>query len=151
MKRYDDSIHFNHKRHLEIKQEYMARIIVESGLLKGDSMKSKMTICHFIGSLVGNLIDALLLQRNVAIRISDIDPTPTVKNKILNCFQKLNLILWVEKGYSFKETKDANIPAHDLTKIAPSYKILDVFDPTRISISKAWGIVVRANNTEIKQ
>lgn len=123
-------------------------MFVESGLSKGYSLKSKMTAQHYIGSLVGNLVEAFLLQRNLAIRISEPDPTPSVKNKILDGMKRLQMIDEVRKGYSFKTTT-LEIPKSDLTKIEPNHSILNVIDPTHIKPSKAWSVIVRKGNDEI--
>lgn len=148
MKRFDDCLIFSHSRHLEVKQEYMTRLFVESGLSKGYSLKSKKAAYHYIGSLVGNLADAFLLQRNLAIKISDPNPTPSVKNKILEGMKRLQMIDEVRRGYYFR-TSTSEIPRSDLTKIKPHPTILDVFDPTRTKPSKAWSVIVRRGDEEI--
>jgi len=150
MKRFDDCLTFSHSRHLEVKQEHMSRLFAESCLSKGYSSKSKMAAHHYIGSLVGNLVEALLLHRNLAIKISETDPTPSVKNKILEGMKRLQMIGEVRKGYSFKTTT-LEIPKSDLTKIEPNHSILNVFDPTRIKPSKAWSVIVRKGNEEIPE
>lgn len=148
MKRFDECLIFSHSRHLGVKREHMARLFVESGLSKGYSSKSKMTAHHYIESLVGNLTEAFLLQRNLALRLSDPDPTPNVKSKILEGMKSLGMISEVRKGYSFKTTSP-NIPKRDLTKIEPSETILDVFDPNSVVPSKAWSIIVRKGQEEV--
>ena len=148
MKRFDDCLTFSHSRHLGVKREYMSRLFEESGISKGYPLKSKMAAHHYIESLVGNLAEAFLLQRNLALRLSDPDPTPNIKNKILEGMKRLDMISDVRKGYSYKTTS-LKIPKSDLTKIEPSRKILDVFDPASIVPSKAWSIIVRKGDDEI--
>lgn len=148
MRRFDSCLEFDYSRRLEVKNDILVHLFKESGISKGYSLRSKMEILLFVESLIGNLIEAFILQRNLALRLSDPHPTADAKNKILKGLERLKLIAEVRKGYSFKNSS-LSIPKSDLTKIEPSELILNAFDPLKSSPSKAWSVVLRKDGKEI--
>jgi hypothetical protein len=149
MKRYDDCLTFNEAKHVGVQPAFLSTLFNVSGIQKGLSVKSRVSAHHFAGTLIGNLLEANMFQRNLAISISSPSPTPLIKKRLLEGLSNLGIIKEIRKGYSFKTT-ELNIPKHDLTKIVSHDKVFEVFDPTSIIPSKAWSVVIRKDKEEIR-
>lgn len=148
MKRFDDHLTLSESRFLDCKHQFVSEIFSLSGLNKGLPLKSRVSAVHYLGCLVGNLCEAVMLGRNLALPISSPDPTPTVKNRIIKTLLDEGYATGFKRGYSFK-TSSLNLPTKDLSKIEPHPKIFEAFDPTAVTISKRWSVFVRQGNDDI--
>jgi hypothetical protein len=128
----------------------LAKIFEVSGISKSHSFRSKSLVKDYVQDLTGNLVEAYLFKRSLALKISDPKPSPRAKKRILETLEELGFIGEIRKGYAFsKEKARAGLPRFDLTKVEPTSKVLELFDPGLVKPSKSWSVVLRAEEKEI--
>ena len=149
MKRFDDCLVYKQDRMVELKPEFVQRVYKQFKINKGLSSESSRLGYFYLQGMVGNLIEAAMLQRNLVIRLTTGNPTPLVKHRILDALKAVGYIKEIRKGYYYKDSK-LSIPKTDLTKVDPSLTAIESFDSSRVKTSRTWSVIVRDGDREEK-
>lgn len=132
-------IYYSLKKNLPLKKDFYFEILKNAKMHKNYTEKSKLEILIFSEILLGNLLDSFVYENDLILRLSNLERK---YRKILDSFEDLNYIK-IKKGFKIDKER------YSITRIEPTYKILNIIDNKNLKVRTSWNIVLRKNNEEV--
>jgi hypothetical protein len=136
----NNKITFRNARWLPIEQTFLSEFYKDNRLNKNVTKTDKKASILFLGEVLGNLSDSLLLDRTLMFGVSRYPLSRKIKKVIINGLQDRKIIEHYQRGFYYDNKE------YSVSKFIPGKFVLETIDYKNIPISKSWNVVLKSEN-----